>query len=102
MDSYSKLVPTSMINLFCFFPTASHSITVNHTAKLRAFADYKINVTKELNFVLGREENIVEKGENPGNQHFLLFPQCFLKASLTGGNIKVSLSKAHFPSSGTD
>ena len=23
-------------------------------------------------------ENIVEKGENPGNQHFLLFPQCFL------------------------
>ena len=23
-------------------------------------------------------ENIVEKGENAGNQHFLLFPQCFL------------------------
>ena len=22
-------------------------------------------------------ENIVEKGENAGNQHFLLFPQCF-------------------------
>ena len=23
-------------------------------------------------------ENIVGKGENGGNQHFLLFPQCFL------------------------
>ena len=23
-------------------------------------------------------ENIVKKGENAGNQHFLLFPQCFL------------------------
>ena len=23
-------------------------------------------------------ENIVEKGENAGNQHFLLFPQTFL------------------------
>ena len=23
-------------------------------------------------------ENIVENGENVGNQHFLLFPQCFL------------------------
>ena len=22
-------------------------------------------------------ENIMEKGENAGNQHFLLFPQCF-------------------------
>ena len=29
------------------------------------------------NFVLDRVENIVEKGENAGYQHFLLFPQCF-------------------------
>ena len=26
-------------------------------------------------------ESIVGKGENAGNQHFLLFPQCFLPAS---------------------
>ena len=26
-------------------------------------------------------ENIVRKGENAGNQHFLLFPQCFLNFS---------------------
>ena len=28
-----------------------------------------------------RVENIVGKGENDGYQHFLLFPQCFQKAS---------------------
>ena len=29
-------------------------------------------------FVIEAFENIVGKGENAGNQHFLLFPQCFL------------------------
>ena len=28
-----------------------------------------------------RLENNVGKGENAGNQHFLLFPQCFQKCS---------------------
>ena len=45
--------------------------------KLKAFADDNINVTEELKFVLSRLENSVEKGENAGYQHFLLFPQCF-------------------------
>ena len=31
-----------------------------------------------------RIENIVVKGENAGYQHFLLFPQCFQKASFPG------------------
>ena len=34
--------------------------------------------------VLDRVENIVGKGENAGYQHFLLFPQCFLKTSFVG------------------
>ena len=46
-------------------------------SKLKAFADDKKNVTEKLKFVLGQVENIVGKGENAGNQHFLLFPQCF-------------------------
>ena len=46
-------------------------------SKLKAFADDKINVTEKLNFVFGRVENIVGKGENAGYQHFLLFPQYF-------------------------
>ena len=32
-------------------------------------------------FVFDRVQNIVGKGENAGLQHFLLFPQCFEKAS---------------------
>ena len=29
-------------------------------------------------------ENFVGTGENPGYQYFLLFPQCFQKASVSG------------------
>ena len=50
---------------------------------MRKFADDKIYVTESLKFVLGRVENIVGKGENAGYQHFLLFQQCFQKASYT-------------------
>ena len=32
--------------------------------------------------IFDRVENIVGKGENADNQHFLLFPQCFEKAFL--------------------
>ena len=59
-------------------------------SKLKAFADDKMDVTEKLKFVLGREENIVGKGENAGYQHFLLFPQCFLKASFSE-SVKVGI-----------
>ena len=51
--------------------------------KLKAFTDDNIHVAEKLIFVLGRVENIVGKGENAGYQHFLLFPQCFQKASFS-------------------
>ena len=50
-------------------------------SKLKAFTDNRVYVTKNLKFVFWRVENIVEKGENAGYQHFLLFPQCFQKHS---------------------
>ena len=50
-------------------------------SKLKGFADNKINVTEKLKFVLRQVENIVEKRENAGYLHFLLFPQCFQKSS---------------------
>ena len=53
-------------------------------SKLKVFAEDNINVNKKFQFVLGRVENIVGKGENAGYQHFLLFPQCFQKASFSG------------------
>ena len=51
---------------------------------MKAFADDKLNLAKQLKFVSRRIENIVGKGENAGYQHFLLFPQCFQKASISG------------------
>ena len=44
--------------------------------KLKAFADVKLIVAKMIS-LFEREENIMGKGENAGDQHFLLFPQCF-------------------------
>ena len=43
-------------------------------SKMKAFADETINVTEKLKVVFGKAENIVGKGENPGYQHFLLYP----------------------------
>ena len=37
-----------------------------------------------------RAENIVGKGKNAGYQHFLLFPQCFQKPSISG-SLKVGI-----------
>ena len=61
-------------------------------SNLKDFAHDEMNVTYLLNFVLGREENIVGKGENAGYQHFFpFFPQCF-KRPLCQGCLKSGLS----------
>ena len=52
-------------------------------SKFKSFADDKINVNEQLKFCLGGVENIMGKGENADYQHFLLFPQCSQKASLS-------------------
>ena len=59
-------------------------------SKLKVFADDKINLTENFKFGLGRVENSVGKGENAGYQHFLLFPQCFQKPSVSG-SLKVGI-----------
>ena len=46
-------------------------------SKLKAFADVKINVTKQLKFSMGGVKRIVGKGENAGYQHFSPFPTMF-------------------------
>ena len=45
--------------------------------------EFKMTILMQLKcrfLSFDRTENIVEKGENAGYQHFLLFLQCFLKA----------------------
>ena len=52
--------------------------------KLKAFADDKFNIAKMMISLFNRVGNIVGREENAGYQHFLLFPQCFQKASFQG------------------
>ena len=47
--------------------------------KFKAFAE-KIIVTQKLKFMFRNLENILDKGENAGYQHFLLFSTMFYKA----------------------
>ena len=55
-----------------------YHITKFYWSKFKAHAHDKINVTQNLNFVLGRVENISEKGENAGPA-FSPFPEMFSK-----------------------
>ena len=48
-------------------------------SKLKAFADDNIKVTEKMKFVSEMVENLVGKGENAGQQHFLLSPHFFFK-----------------------
>ena len=57
---------------------------ISDWSKFKAFADDQVCVSKSLKFILERVENIIGKGENAGNQHFLLFPKCFQKALSSG------------------
>ena len=56
--------------------------------KLKAFADNNFNIPKMTISLCDRAENKVDKVENAGYQHFLLFPQCFQKPS-SSGSLKV-------------
>ena len=53
-------------------------------SSLKAFADDIVNVVQMMIDVTDWVENIEGKGENTGYHYFLLFPQCFHKASFPG------------------
>ena len=49
-------------------------------SKLKAAADDYSNLTQVIEYDFNTEENIVRKGKKMlGDQHFLLFQQCFKK-----------------------
>ena len=73
--SCSFTCKSSLISL-----TIYQATKILRLSKKKAFADGIIKILKMMIFVLNGVENIVGKGENAGYQHFLLFPQCFLKA----------------------
>ena len=60
-------------------------------SKLKAFADENLYVDQMMIYVFERVEN-VGNGENAGLQHFLVFPQCFLKLSFSGSRMNFNLA----------
>ena len=44
--------------------------------ELKACANNTVTITKVIIFLYNRVENSVGKGENAGDHHFFLFPQC--------------------------
>ena len=66
---------------FEFYCLVNSELTYKRKTKFkRLFQIYSIPTQRHLLTPLGYKpfENIVGKEENAGNQHFLLFPQCFL------------------------
>ena len=59
-------------------------------SKLKAFADDKLNIAKIIISLFEGVENTVEKEENAGYHHILLFPRYFLKPSFFG-SLKVQI-----------
>ena len=59
--------------------------------KLETFADDNFNLVLTVQFFLDRVENIVRKGENAGDQYFLLFPECFSLKTSCSGSLKVGI-----------
>ena len=51
-------------------------------SKLKAFAEDKMKLAEMMIFAFDWVKNIMQKGENAGNQHFLLFSQSFLTGFL--------------------
>ena len=73
--------------VFSPFPTIFNPLPNNNFlgwTKSKPFVDDKLNVDNIKISVFARAENIVGKGESAGYKHFLLFPQCFQKPSLSG------------------
>ena len=53
---------------------------------MKEFADDNFKFDKNGSKLSKRVENIVGKGEIPGIEQFLLFPQCFQKACFPGAS----------------
>ena len=77
------------INSFCikeWFNSLPNKKKYKTGSKLKAFAEDSLNLVQMMIsvFFFDRIENILGKGENAGDQHFLLFPESFQKAAFFG------------------
>ena len=80
MVTLDRLTPNQTMPCFNSLPYNK----ILDVTKLKAFAGDKINVAQMMISVFDKVENVMGKGENAGNQQFLLSPQCFRNASFLG------------------
>ena len=81
-DSIRKTTGLSYysMDVLSFFNSLPNN-NISDLPELKALADDNFRVVQMMQFSSDRVENTVGKGENAGYQHFLLFLQCFQKAS---------------------
>ena len=79
-----KITPVTPINLTLYQTTNKKTL---FSSILKAFADDNFIVVKMVQFLFDRVENLVDKGENAGSQHFLLFPTMSSKYYILSGVI---------------
>ena len=82
----SNVYENTVKSILCFsckvFYTVYEKSLSLDWSKLKAFAGEKLYIAEEVKFLgEGQKTSLGEKEENPSPQHFLLFPQCFQKAS---------------------
>ena len=67
------------LQAFSLFPTVFSKAFFFRVVKSRDCVEKELTRNHDFKTTLNKKpfENIVGKGENAGNQHFLLFPQCF-------------------------
>ena len=71
------MLVTSIFSISYFVLYAFNSLPndkILDWSKLKAFVDDNLKVVKMMIYALDTAETIVGKGENAGNQHFLLYP----------------------------
>ena len=78
-----KFFPPNTLLCLAFLVNSLPNDKILDLSNLKDFAEDKISATYKMNFVVGKVQNMVGKGENAGFQHFLLFLQCFQRVSLS-------------------
>ena len=77
-DQERELLKTLLLFPQCFLPYFCLQM-LSICTSLNITISKRLNDALVMEFVFNLVENIVGKGENPGYEHFLLFPLCFQK-----------------------
>ena len=91
LSVFKRLVLRTRKNKGLFEKGLTNKIILDWS-KLKAFADDKRNRIQKLTFIFGKgKKNSEKKEKKASNQHFLLFPQRFLKRFFPSWSIALKI-----------